>query len=1047
MRLGIEQLEARKLLAGDAYEPNDNYQLATVLPSSDQTLQQLSIDTPTDNDWFLWTPRRSGRANIAISFSHSRGNLDLAVDDQPSVRGVLASSSSSTDEEKISVDVSADRPIYIRVYGAGGAVNPQYALSVGLENDPPFISPIDDSVIDVDSTAGPIGFTVTDTDTPSFNLVLSAEASNMRLVPRGSITISGTDDRRTISITPARGEIGSSTIVLSAMDRDGARTEVQFQLHVNARSDSDGDGLVDDWETEGIDWNNDGIVDLDLPGMGADPRRKDLFVEVDAMAGRGPLPRTNSPQDVVAAGLATGTVLDDVVQAFLRAPVRNPDGSTGIDLHLQVDELDIPIPAFAFTEWEHFTAVKCGTDLNCDPSQEKGQQADGRFGRADERDGDNWRNVLSAKRLAFRYALFGDRWGEDSASGMAELPGNDLLVTLRGWPNPQTGSPHGGTGRDQAGTFMHMLGHNLGLRNGGGDEVNYKPNYFSVMNFHWQVPSSNLGWHLDYSREKLPSLDENALNEARGVGFPVGSIHDVERHRVHAGSVDTGRVALVGPVDWDGDGSSNESSVAIDVNFDGKLGLLEGHDDWKNLKLGFGGLSSFPDLPIPGGGLPQFPDEVFPLDNRNKYDIPPDAYEVNDSAATASPLRSADFDDELTLHNFIDVDWLRWVSQFAGIVAVELVSAQDQFWDLGLQLFNKTAQELFPLGWSQSLTTHEFRVQSEPLSLFIHAPGTGYYQLNIDGPEVWHGAGDGHLWSDPSNWNVDGAAGMPTPPDHLSFLPHNSNAPVTIDLAGTKSAASLTFLDDYTLNGNQLLLSSGSVFVSAGSTVTINADMPQTFVLLKTGDGTLIVNGNTSANVFVLDGTLAMSGTANGLHVQSGATLIPRTAAGNLAVSGPSTIDGALAIAIGKQSTSQLVSTANLQLTPQSQLEVTSAEPLSGLGSAIRPVAEAGQLTGVFAQVPNPGHLRRGLFLREVLTNYATDRVDLKFFQAAPGDSNGDGMIDQVDLILALQGNRYLQGPAATWEQGDWDGDNDFDQFDLVEALATGLYLKGTYAT
>ena len=37
------------------------------------------------------------------------------------------------------------------------------------------------------------------------------------------------------------------------------------------------------------DYDGDGLIDLDLPGLlGADPNRKDLFVEVDAMLGRAP---------------------------------------------------------------------------------------------------------------------------------------------------------------------------------------------------------------------------------------------------------------------------------------------------------------------------------------------------------------------------------------------------------------------------------------------------------------------------------------------------------------------------------------------------------------------------------------------------------------------------------------------------------------------------------------------------------------------------------------------------------------------------------------
>ncbi len=49
--------------------------------------------------------------------------------------------------------------------------------------------------------------------------------------------------------------------------------------------DRDGDGIRDEWEISGIDIDDDGLTDVDLPSMGADPDHKDLFVELDWMGG------------------------------------------------------------------------------------------------------------------------------------------------------------------------------------------------------------------------------------------------------------------------------------------------------------------------------------------------------------------------------------------------------------------------------------------------------------------------------------------------------------------------------------------------------------------------------------------------------------------------------------------------------------------------------------------------------------------------------------------------------------------------------------------
>jgi hypothetical protein len=63
---------------------------------------------------------------------------------------------------------------------------------------------------------------------------------------------------------------------------------------------------------------------------------------------------------------------------------------------------------------------------------------------------------------------------------------------------------------------------------------------------------------------------------------------------------------------------------------------------------------------------------------------------------------------------------------------------------------------------------------------------------------------------------------------------------------------------------------------------------------------------------------------------------------------------------------------------------------------------------------------------------------------AAPviGDGNGDGRFDQLDIVFALQGAKYLTGEPASWAQGDWNHDGRFDQLDIVAALRAGSYLR-----
>lgn len=151
----------------------------------------------------------------------------------------------------------------------------------------------------------------------------------------------------------------------------------------------------------------------------------------------------------------------------------------------------------------------------------------------------------------------------------------------------------------QASTLMHEWGHNLGLLHGGGDNDNYKPNYLSIMNYHYQLSglptlNNNPGdryylyrrydfgdcslitsvsqltnnynsatFRMDFSDGLASALNENSINENSGLYAP-GSAK----------------------VDYNCDGSYS-GALSKNINDDGVKTTFNDHDDWGSINILF----------------------------------------------------------------------------------------------------------------------------------------------------------------------------------------------------------------------------------------------------------------------------------------------------------------------------------------------------------------------------------------------------------------------------------------------------------------------------
>lgn len=93
-----------------------------------------------------------------------------------------------------------------------------FFFTVNPINDGPTISDIANRSTPIGTSTGPVAFTVGDVDTAVGTLTLSGGSSNLTLVPNANITFGGALADRTVTVVPAAGQSGTSTITVTVSD-------------------------------------------------------------------------------------------------------------------------------------------------------------------------------------------------------------------------------------------------------------------------------------------------------------------------------------------------------------------------------------------------------------------------------------------------------------------------------------------------------------------------------------------------------------------------------------------------------------------------------------------------------------------------------------------------------------------------------------------------------------------------------------------------------------------------------------------------------------
>ena len=104
--------------------------------------------------------------------------------------------------------------------------------AAGIPNTTPTITAIGPQSTSMNVATGAIAFTVDDTtETPAANLTVTGSSANTVLVPNANITFGGNGASRTVTITPATGQVGSAGITVTVSD-GAATASTTFALTV-----------------------------------------------------------------------------------------------------------------------------------------------------------------------------------------------------------------------------------------------------------------------------------------------------------------------------------------------------------------------------------------------------------------------------------------------------------------------------------------------------------------------------------------------------------------------------------------------------------------------------------------------------------------------------------------------------------------------------------------------------------------------------------------------------------------------------------------------
>ena len=266
----------------------------------------------------------------------------------------------------------------------------------------------------------------------------------------------------------------AAAIAVSGANVAHAAEEVplaEFRTNTATLVDSDGDGLPDIWEEQGVVLA-DG-TEIPLPDWGADPNRPDLFLQLNWMASEYDTLQcdTRAARECAEANRASYAPskqgLDDLVDLF---------ADHGISLHIDAGAHYTNIPNYSDAHGGETIEYR---DVYFDPSEPEGFQLVDTI------------NEMGERANIFRPGVLGDRVRAGSnVTGLSLVGDNSFYVA----------NPGGMANAEQMrNTILHEFGHTLGLRHWGAakhvkaiaEGSPMQAGYRSVMNYNYQFSHFN----------------------------------------------------------------------------------------------------------------------------------------------------------------------------------------------------------------------------------------------------------------------------------------------------------------------------------------------------------------------------------------------------------------------------------------------------------------------------------------------------------------------------------------------------------------------------